>query len=156
NLRSCAAPWSSPVSTPRPSGWRTCYQGLLYSECAISRPAFGRPQSADSCLRRPPMPRQPALAVLLAAALALPAPAARPAAPPPPPPTTPASLAAPPPAAVRPPHPAHPLPLARVARRVGIELAPAVAPQHAEIIRLLARGGFCNGAAIDRSHDNVV
>ncbi len=40
--------------------------------------------------------------------------------------------------------------------RVVIELAPAFAPQHAENLRILARGNYFDGLAIVRSQDNFV
>lgn len=100
------------------------------------------------------MPRQPALAVLLAAALALPAAVAGADAPPTR--TTQEVLEASTPADWRTPDPANTLYMDLDAGRVVIELAPDFAPQHVENIRILAREGFWNGAAIYRSHDNFV
>lgn len=42
------------------------------------------------------------------------------------------------------------------AGRVVIELAPAFAPEHAANIRTLVRGGYFDGLAVIRSHDNFV
>ncbi|GHA68715.1 peptidylprolyl isomerase [Cognatilysobacter bugurensis] len=52
--------------------------------------------------------------------------------------------------------PANTLVMELDAGRVVIELAPQIAPQHAENIRTLAREGFWNGLSINRSQDNFV
>jgi len=96
-----------------------------------------------------------ALAVAVACVRAL---AADPVSPEPssPPRTMSEILAATTPADWRPLDPENTLYLQLPQGRVVIELAPAFAPQHADNLRLLARGKYFDGLAIVRSQDNFV